>query len=987
MKNRSSVPTRHRLSAALLSALFLPLAGQAIAQETDAVRGTASETEQQNSAQQATAAGGTANLDRVQVVGSRIKRAEIEGPTAVTVITREDIDREGFQSVADMLQTLSQNATTSYTGDLGVTGFSPNAQVVNLRNLGPGYTLVLINGRRPAQYPQPYNRDNNVVNVRAIPSSVIERVEVLSGGASAIYGSDAVAGVVNIVLRENFDGNQLRLIAGTTTNGGGDTGGFELMGGKTGDRWSATWAVQYRNTERVFADQRDFLADTRNGPLGNDFTNPALSLIMIRGLANANGPVNHNAYYPGQEACDALGFETRTTAARGTYCGSFTQPASRSISNGNEYWTAYGYGTFDISDTTQIWGSANYWGSNAASSGGTEFWGTNGDRFNTTRAGAATAFLWNTSTRDIVQLQRVFSPEELGGPEAATTLYDEYTYDLAAGVRGMFGDRFDWEAYGSYGYYNYRADRPRLLAKAVHDYFLGPRLGWASSTGVMNPATGTAYAVHNIDLAKWAAPITPEIYQSFATRVINTSETTAANVGFNVGGDLFELPAGAVGWAAVAEWNRQTMDLRSDPRTDQLRPLDDQTIYNLTSSGRTDGTRDRYALGTEFRIPIFEKLTAQAAARWDQYDDISDVGDAVTYNLGLEYRPIDSLLLRGSYATSFRAPDMQLVFAEGAASYAGIFDEYSCRAGVGAGAALGPRTVAQCAPAADPTRYTTQTVIAGNPNLKEEEGQSWGAGVVWDITDSMSASLDYYRIKLEDSATQFSNDYLLSTEAACRLGTYSDGSPAPSQVVCDNVTSLITREDSPGTPTDQRVQRINGAYINSALIDTSGLDATYRWRYDTDRAGTFTTDLAYTLVLTNKYQQTDDDVLEELRDEPPYYNTPQRSRVRGSVSWNYGDWTTTVFGTRLGSAFSNLYVDGTNLAGGTYPRRLPPYMLYNLTVQKRFGDNVSAELQVVNVLDNQYRVDNSFTAYPFYQPWIGADPLGRRLYLSLNWRF
>ncbi|UWX03575.1 TonB-dependent receptor plug domain-containing protein [Pseudoxanthomonas sp. NC8] len=162
--------------------------------------------------------------------------------------------------------------------------------MVNLRNLGPGYTLVLINGRRPAQYPQPYNRDNNVVNTRAIPSSVVERVEVLSGGASAIYGSDAVAGVVNIVLRENFDGNQLRVTAGTTTNGGGDTGGFELLGGKTGDRWTATWALQYRATEPVFADQRDFLADTRNGPLGYDFTNPALSLIMIRGLSQRQRP-------------------------------------------------------------------------------------------------------------------------------------------------------------------------------------------------------------------------------------------------------------------------------------------------------------------------------------------------------------------------------------------------------------------------------------------------------------------------------------------------------------------------------------------------------------------------------------------------------------------------------------------------------------------------------------------------------------------------
>lgn len=119
-------------------------------------------------------------LDRVVVTGSRIKRVAIEGPAPVVVITREDIDREGYQTVADILQTLTQNTSSSFTGDQFTNGFSPNALVVNLRNLGPQYTLTLINGRRPAQYPQPYNRDNNVVNVRAIPSSIIERVEVLT---------------------------------------------------------------------------------------------------------------------------------------------------------------------------------------------------------------------------------------------------------------------------------------------------------------------------------------------------------------------------------------------------------------------------------------------------------------------------------------------------------------------------------------------------------------------------------------------------------------------------------------------------------------------------------------------------------------------------------------------------------------------------------------------------------------------------------------
>ncbi|KAG1450741.1 hypothetical protein G6F57_016336 [Rhizopus arrhizus] len=220
--------SRHPLSFALTTALLATGIAPAFAQEAGNEAGGKNAT----------------NLDRVSVVGSRIKRSDVEGPAPVTVITRTDIDREGFQTVGDMLQTLTQNTTSSFTGDLAVTGFTPNAQVVNLRNLGPGYTLTLVNGRRPAQYPQPYNRDNNVANINSIPSSIVERVEVLTGGASAIYGSDAVAGVVNIVLREHYDGNLVRVTAGTTAEGGGDTVNVELTGGRTGDRWSAVWALQ-----------------------------------------------------------------------------------------------------------------------------------------------------------------------------------------------------------------------------------------------------------------------------------------------------------------------------------------------------------------------------------------------------------------------------------------------------------------------------------------------------------------------------------------------------------------------------------------------------------------------------------------------------------------------------------------------------------------------------------------------------------------------
>jgi len=449
-----------------------------------------------------------------------------------------------------------------------------------------------------------------------------------------------------------------------------------------------------------------------------------------------------------------------------------------------------------------------------------------------------------------------------------------------------------------------------------------------------------------------------------------------------------DLPAGPLGFAAVAEWGSQDVDLRSDPRLNPLRPIDDQTVYNLVSSGRTIGTRDRMAAGLEFRVPILSSLTANLAGRWDKYDDISDVDDAFTYQLGLEWRPLDSLLLRGSLSTSFRAPDMQLIYAEGAASFSSILDAYSCRSGTGPATGRGPRTTAQCNVSGDPTIYTAQTLIAGNPLLKEEEGKSMTAGFVWDVNDRFSVSADYYRIKLNDAASQLSSSFLLTNEANCRLGTFPDGSPfnqAPDSAFCQNVVGLITRQSAPGTTLDGAVQRINTAYINTANIETSGVDSTVRFSVPTDSLGTFGVNVAYTIVLTDKYRQFLTDPLIDYRDSIANFNS--RSRVRATLSWTRKDWNATLLGTRYGSIGNSVNAAGVNAVGTAYGARLAPFMLYNLSVGKSFGDHVRAQLAVVNVFNNTDREDPSATGYPFFEYYLGADPTGRRFNLSVTYKF
>lgn len=169
-------------------------------------------------------------MEKVTVTGSRIARAQSDGATPVNVITHEEMEARGYKNVYDALATQTQNTGMTQGEDYGNT-WQPAASALNLRGLGPNHTLVLINGRRVADYPTPYDGKVNFTNLANIPSAVIERIEILSSGASAIYGSDAIAGVVNIILKDKINGVDVNLKGGTSERGGGDNQRLQISGG------------------------------------------------------------------------------------------------------------------------------------------------------------------------------------------------------------------------------------------------------------------------------------------------------------------------------------------------------------------------------------------------------------------------------------------------------------------------------------------------------------------------------------------------------------------------------------------------------------------------------------------------------------------------------------------------------------------------------------------------------------------------------------
>ncbi|MGH8078878.1 MAG: TonB-dependent receptor, partial [Lysobacter sp.] len=360
-------------------------------------------------------------------------------------------------------------------------------------------------------------------------------------------------------------------------------------------------------------------------------------------------------------------------------------------------------------------------------SGGIEFF--NGPHIDGTGT-FGTFFATNPGINTNVNVQRLLTPQEVGGFEGTFQKFDEKSLDVAFGLRGTIADRFDWDFTIGRADYRTSRTRPRLDGSALTDWFFGPRLN----------TTGTPRYLINLD--RFYTPLTPEQYRSMSSILKYEAESWVNQASFVLSGDLFELPAGPLGFAAVIDGTQQGYDLNSP---EGILPTN-RTVYNLTGTNG-GGERNRYAIGAELSIPILSSLKASLSGRYDKYDDITAVDEAQTWGAGLEWRPFDSLLIRGNYATSFKAPDMHFVFNEGSGSFSNALDTYRCLSTGGTPGRTCPGTT---------YTYSMFATSKGEPTLEEETGKSWSAGLAWDITDTMSMTVDYFDIELEGAVTTLS---------------------------------------------------------------------------------------------------------------------------------------------------------------------------------------------------------------------------------------
>ncbi len=951
---------RTALASALSFALFAPLG--AMAQDTQQAaqpeqEAPVSTTQEEQDAQSGAKPART--LEEVTVTGSRIKRASIEGPAPVTVITGEQLKAEGFSTVYDALATLTE-ATGTVQADAAWGSHTVNASPLNLRNMGPGRSLLLVNGRRVADYPLPYNGRSNFANYSNLPSAMVERVEILASGASAIYGSDAVAGVINVILKKDYEGNEFKIRGGTATRGGRETWDLSWVGGNSGDNWNLTYGLQYAEREPLIAKQRpDMDSEMDAHPNSWGVQQREFGFLVSTGIRMLDYSTGQRLRPP-SGACDQYnGFmfeQHRLVLNQGSSPPTATDTGWQCGTNIFQYWTlktgaedlaGYLQGRWDFDNGTEAWASVGVWDSQGSSSSFPPL----------------TAFydVYDSEVGGMVNILKRITLEEMGGLDNLVTKSDERSWDAYAGLRGtMFNDRFDWDF--SIGRTEYKVEEsyPALLEQAGFDFFAGPQIGTA--------ADGTP--IYHVDRNRLWNPLTPDQVRSIMTHGKNTAESWVNQAQLIVSGDLFEGWAGPIGFAATLEAAEQGYELHPDPFADQGDPVPYFSPFGLRDSG--GGERRRYAAGVEFKVPLLESLTATAAGRYDKYDDATATDDAFTYNAGLEWRPIDSLLFRGTYATSFRAPDMHFVFAQDSQSISDLTDIPRC---------VEAQDYRNCTWEAGYKIEDATIFRQGAPTLEEEEGKSWTMGFVWDITDNLSLSSDYWDIELENIIDDLGAGQILSDDAGCRFGFNSDGTPwqgVRGGAYCSTIHSLISR-DATGNVTSVRVGPVNQAKLHAA-----GIDATLRYRLATERLGDFRFSLNYTNQMKYETQFSVTDAVTDRRDDQI------RSKFRGSVVWARGNWNATLFADRTGAVKGNGFgACAMGTSGSDCPRvyeRLGPYTTWNLSGGYQITDNMKVNLYIRNLLDDvaekdPWKFDFTFTAMEV------ADFVGREVALEYVFKF
>ncbi len=812
-------------------------------------------------------------LATITVVGSRIKRTDSETSQPVLVIERAELLKTGLTSVGDILQQLVSNGAALNTAfNNGGNGETR----VDLRGLGSNRTLVLVNGRRWV------TTLDGAVDLNTIPLPAIERVEVLKDGASAIYGSDAIAGVVNITTRDVYEGAEATAYLGGNGEGDGRTQAYDFTLGSTTDRANIVINASYLKQEPIFAGDREISAVPAYGFPGNNVNAGASSTTPFGRFDGAGIPATV-VLIPGRPGTSPGDFRPYDAATDG-----FNYVPDNYLLTPQERSSMFAQGRYQLTDAigfnTTILVNERKSEQLLAPIGFTL-----GPIFGNTVT-VSPQNLYNPFGVEITRAQYRNTLQRRSFNQDADTFYFGSGFD---GVFDLWNRSFGWDLNAIYSDNELRDvtfgqfDLNRLRQG------LGPSFIDASGT----PRCGTAAAVLAgcvpVDLFGGPDAFTREMADFTGVTLKDETNKELYDYTANITGDLFELPAGPLGFAAGYEYRREQGYFLPDA---------------ITASGATTGSAAQPTNGgfsldefyAEFNVPVLKDLAfAQVleislAAR---YSDYSNFGDTTNPKAGLRWKPVDDLLVRGNWSRGFRAPSVSELFLGASDNFPDVTDPCAessnpqgvtlanCRNGIGA---LPP-----VPPGYEPSGGQARSTVGGNPLLQPEFATSKTLGLVYspDWASGLDVYLDWYNIEIENAISRPTAGFVL-------LDCYTNGELGN----CANITRLADGTIAALLTNNQNLP--DGT-------ETEGYDLSLNYRWDS-RWGQFNAnwDNAYVSYYGDVGQPEGGNVSGE------YFGTTfaiWRWKSNLNLDWEHADWGARV-GFRYLSALDEDCTAAANLA-------------------------------------------------------------------------
>lgn len=955
-----SKPRFQRLCLAVLAALAMP----AMAQQAN---------EQDTKKQEQ-----VKTLDRMTVTGSRIKRTDVEAALPITIIQKAEIEAQGITSAEQLLQQLNiaSNGPDSLSANSGIAppGTRGNNGVsgANLRGQGADATLVLLNGRRVASH----GLAGQVVDLNSIPFAAIERVEVLRDGASAVYGTDAIGGVINFITRDNYQGLSVTGGADVTQQGGGNIFQASVLGGfgdLDTDRWNVWAAVNVKKNEILRGNQRDFAnsfqpdrglsPDSRGTPFATIVTGTG-SLIGggLKDPASALTKTSINTLdLPAGAGCENGGemmgpYDDKIWASPGaSFACAWDYGRARTIQQPVQTLQGIGRATFKIGDHHQFF--AEFMGSKVTSKRVFE-----AQQISTSIGAGATAldaYELNASTKatyDSVynSLLNYFGPQaslaygapiryrwrcEICGPRQLETT--SRAYRLLFGMTGTVGT---WD-------YDVGLSRAQSRAESVlaGGYYFTPQLKAALKTGLLNPflmpGQGQSQGAYSALAAADATGL--QLYSGISTTTtfdasfsgslgfkLWSKEDVQAAVGMDLRREEYEF-SGPAAWSAG---NAFVFGAPGD-----------------SSNYLSPRHRNVKALFAEFNVPVFDSLEVNLAVRRDQYDGF---GGSTNPKYSFKWKPVDWVAFRGSYSTGFKVPDFAKLFRGiTETQYTGLdlADPSICPNG-----RYNP-DVANCK-----VQIRPDIVTGGNPNLQPEEAKQKSIGFVLAPTSNIDVSVDWWEIE--------------------RFNTIRSGFSLSTMTSNYNLYASNFIRDASGN-----IIQIDQRYINTGGTLTSGieLDANVRgelaggtWNahlngsyLDTFKTKSFD-NLPYTGNLVGEYER--------------YFNLPIKWKHTLSFGWNKGDWAHTLTQVYRGG-YKDYLPPG--IVNGYVPVNFNPkvdsYTTYNYSVSWTAIQHLKATFAIRNLLNTDPPFTLRYLDDGDGAGWEArvADPRGRSFNLLVEYTF